>query len=514
MSFVMLNFRVEISVSDEVINAFSYAFGGRNQQKSPEAKEVYERLCLLNLDKRLKFLESSAADSQKVERVLNNFNKKIADIESNVETMIGHVYDSIETDNEKLNDKIEKLEKNFFKTELNSEVEKAVDDAVKKILATDLSAVIQEAVENTIKTANLVPDLNKKIQAEVNKAVRNIPPPNFDPMIQAAVNKAVRNIPPPNFDPMIQAEVNKAVRNIPPPNFDPMIQAAVAKAVKEELQKTQAGNVIYPSSYLSFEQQRQTINALKKLVDTQQKVIEELTTRLSAVEEKAATAPKLVDTQQKAIEELTTRLSAVEGKTVTAAVKPAAEEYTPLNIRDENSWLKYKSRLKDIGKLKLFAEKNPVEFKTLASKLKKIETAIEKITPDEFDEYTTETITDKTIEAVKEFIDVLDTCRRKIKNPSKDSTAAQELYTLIEEYLSRCGIRSMNFKAGDDYNTWADLSMSEMPMTEKTFDSRKHNSLKEVYVQPHYIEFINERDKKDRRVFGGRCVAYAYEDKR
>ena len=473
MSFVMLNFRVEISVSDEVINAFSYAFGGRNQQKSPEAKEVYERLCLLNLDKRLKFLESSAADSQKVERVLNNFNKKIADIESNVETMIGHVYDSVETDKEKLNGEIEKLEKKF-KTELNSEVEKAVDDAVKKILATDLSAVIQEAVENTIKTANLVPDLNKKIQAEVNKAVRNIPPPNFDPMIQAAV----------------------------------------AKAVKEELQKTQAGNVIYPSSYLSFEQQRQTINALKKLVDTQQKVIEELTTRLSAVEEKAATAPKLVDTQQKAIEELTTRLSAVEGKTVTAAVKPAAEEYTPLNIRDENSWLKYKSRLKDIGKLKLFAEKNPVEFKTLASKLKKIETAIEKITPDEFDEYTTETITDKTIEAVKEFIDVLDTCRRKIKNPSKDSTAAQELYTLIEEYLSRCGIRSMNFKAGDDYNTWADLSMSEMPMTEKTFDSRKHNSLKEVYVQPHYIEFINERDKKDRRVFGGRCVAYAYEDKR
>ena len=473
MSFVMLNFRVEISVSDEVINAFSYAFGGRNQQKSPEAKEVYERLCLLNLDKRLKFLESSAADSQKVERVLNNFNKKIADIESNVETMIGHVYDSVETDKEKLNGEIEKLEKKF-KTELNSEVEKAVDDAVKKILATDLSAVIQEAVENTIKTANLVPDLNKKIQAEVNKAVRNIPPPNFDPMIQAAV----------------------------------------AKAVKEELQKTQAGNVIYPSSYLSFEQQRQTINALKKLVDTQQKVIEELTTRLSAVEEKAATAPKLVDTQQKAIEELTTRLSAVEGKTVTAAVKPAAEEYTPLNIRDENSWLKYKSRLKDIGKLKLFAEKNPVEFKTLASKLKKIETAIEKITPDEFDEYTTETITDKTIEAVKEFIDVLDTCRRKIKNPSKDSTAAQELYTLIEEYLSRCGIRSMNFKAGDDYNTWADLSMSEMPMTEKTFDSRKHNSLKEVYVQPHYIEFINEHDKKVRRVFGGRCVAYAYEDKR
>ena len=430
MSLVVLNFQIEIS--DEVIKAFNHALGGRNQQKSPEAKEVYERLCLLNLDKRLKVLESSAADGKKVERALNNVYKRIADIESNVETMIGRVYDFVENDKASLNGKIEKLEKNF-KTELNS---------------------------------------------EVAKAVGNFQPSNFSPMIQAEVAKAIGNLQPSNFSSMIQAEVAKAIGNLQPPNFSPMIQAEVAKAVKEECQKTPVGNAIYPSSYLAFEQQRSTINGLKKV-----------------------------------IEELTARLSAVEGKTTTATVEPAKEEYMPLNIRDESSWLKYNSRLKDIGKLKLFAEKNPVEFKIFASRLKRIETAIDKIKPNEFDEYTTGTIADKTVELVKEFIDVLDTCRRKIGNPLKNTVAAKELYNLIEEYLSGLGIRSMNFKVGDDYNEWADLAMSETPIIESTSDRRKHNVLKEIYVQPHYIEFINEHDKKVRRVFGGRCVAYAYKDK-
>ena len=264
-----------------------------------------------------------------------------------------------------------------------------------------------------------------------------------------------------------------------------MIQAEIAKTVKEERQKTPVGNAIYPSSYLAFEQQRNTIDELKKLVYAQQKVIKELTARLSAV----------------------------EGKSATSTVESAKEEYAPLNIRDESSWLKYNSRLKDIGKLKLFAEKNPVEFKIFASRLKRIENAIDKIKPHEFDEYTTGTIADKTVELVKEFIDVLDTCRRKIGNPAKNSVAAQELYNLIEEYLLGLGIRSMNFKVGDDYNEWADLAMSEAPIIESTSDRRKHNILKEIYVQPHYIEFINEHDKKVRRVFGGRCVAYAYKDK-
>ena len=443
---MVLNFQIEIS--DEIIECFGYSLYKRNQKKSLEAKELFEKLFLdlqselqkesqiniqhlSNLDNRLRLVEHSAADSEDVERAINKLNNRITRIEFNVDNYkrqqdaIAANINQIETTVNQLyttlNGKIEKLEKKF-KIELNNEVERIVDAAVKKILATDLSGVIQAAVDNAVKTTTPAPVINEKIQAEV------------------------------------------------------------AKAIKEERQKTQAGNAIYPSSYLIFEQQRNNINELKELINTQQKVIEDLKARLSAV----------------------------EGKAATATVELATEEYTPLKIRDESSWLKYKSRLKDIGKLKLFADKNPVEFKIFASKLKRIENAIDKINPNEFNEYTTETITDKIVEVVKEFIDVLETCRRKIKNPAKNSVAAQELYTLIEEYLSGLGIRSMNFKVGDNFEKWADLSMSEAPIIENTFDNRKHNILKEILVQPHYIEFINEHDKKVRRVFGGRCVAYAY----
>ena len=526
---MMLDVRVEIS--DEIVELFGYSFYARNQEKSLEAKELFEKLFselqselqkeyknavqrLNKLENRLKIVECSAAYSEDVERALNNFNNRITRIESNVDNYkrqqdaiaanMEQIEATVDTLYTTLNGKIEKLEKNF-KTELNSEVVKAVDAAVKNILATDLSSVIQKAVEDTVKDATPAPDIDEKIQAEVAKAVGNIQPPNFTSIIQTEVAKAVGNIQPPDFSnkiqaevintvkktsafvlkSMIQAEVAKAVGSIQPPNFTSIIQTEVAKAVKEERQKTQAGNAIYPSSYLTLQQQRNNIKELKELVDTQQKVIEELKARLSAV----------------------------EGKTATVKFEPATEEYTPLIIRDESSWLEYKKRLKDIGKLKLFAEKNPVEFKIFASRLRRIETAIDKIKPNEFDEYTTEIITDKTVDVVKDFIEILDTCKRKIGNPAKNSVAAQELYDFIEEYLSRLGVHSMNFKVGDDYHKWADLAMSEMPITESTSDRRKHDTLKEIYIQPHYIEFINEHDKKIRRTFGGKCVVYAYEDK-
>ena len=550
---MVLNFQIEIS--DEIIECFGYSLYKRNQKKSLEAKELFEKLFLdlqselqkesqiniqhlSNLDNRLRLVEHSAADSEDVERAINKLNNRITRIEFNVDNYkrqqdaIAANINQIETTVNQLyttlNGKIEKLEKKF-KIELNNEVERIVDAAVKKILATDLSGVIQAAVDNAVKTTTPAPVINEKIQAEVAKAVGNIQPPNefnvdnykrqqdaiaanmnqiettvnqlyttlngkieklekkfkieLNNEVERIVDAAVKKILATDLSGVIQAAVDNAVKTTTPaPVINEKIQAEVAKAIKEERQKTQAGNAIYPSSYLIFEQQRNNINELKELINTQQKVIEDLKARLSAV----------------------------EGKAATATVELATEEYTPLKIRDESSWLKYKSRLKDIGKLKLFADKNPVEFKIFASKLKRIENAIDKINPNEFNEYTTETITDKIVEVVKEFIDVLETCRRKIKNPAKNSVAAQELYTLIEEYLSGLGIRSMNFKVGDNFEKWADLSMSEAPIIENTFDNRKHNILKEILVQPHYIEFINEHDKKVRRVFGGRCVAYAY----
>ena len=195
---------------------------------------------------------------------------------------------------------------------------------------------------------------------------------------------------------------------------------------------------------------------------------------------------------------------------MSSPLTPQAE--TVLNVRDKNSLQKYKDRLLDIGELKNFAKNNPDTFRTLAARLDRIKKVVDKIDPQEFDEYTTEFVVDKTVGIAKEFMDLLSACNRTIKNPNKDSTAARKLYNLIEEYLARLGIRPMEFKAGGDYEEWADLGMSELPMRENTGDRRKHNTLKEINVQPHFIYYLDEHDKKARRVFGGQCVVYVYKN--
>ncbi|MBR4152759.1 MAG: hypothetical protein IKT98_07355 [Selenomonadaceae bacterium] len=191
------------------------------------------------------------------------------------------------------------------------------------------------------------------------------------------------------------------------------------------------------------------------------------------------------------------------------ATPPSPVSIKPLKIRSEQDWNDYFKKLSGLDALDKFAEKNSADWKWFVKSLDKVKKDISKMTFNEFDEYTTEAVVTATVGMSKKFIAALDSCGRTIKNPSKDSTAAQELYNLIEKYLLGLGIRSMNFKAGDDFEKWADLELSEPPIIESTFDRRKHNTLKEIYVQPHYIDYIDEHDKKAQRVFGGQCAVYA-----
>ncbi len=299
--------------------------------------------------------------------------------------------------------------------------------------------------------------------------------------IHDEVANAVKNIPAPDSSKTIHDEIVDIFEKIAPSIFSKIIHDEVADAVKLEIQRLKTSTAI-PSApyYVIAKKQSQTI-------ETQQKTIEEL---------------------QALVKDLTERLSAIEKKSADATVEAKSE--IPLNIRDKNSWAEYKNRLQDIGKLEQFAENNADDFRVFVSKLTRIKRAIAKIKPEEFNEYTTATIVDATIDMAKNFIDVLENCDRTIKNPKKDSTAAKELCNLIEEYLSRLGIHPMDFKVGGDYVEWADLGMSETPIIESTNDIRKHDTLKEITVQPHFIHYIDEHDKKVRRVFGGQCVAYAY----
>ena len=182
----------------------------------------------------------------------------------------------------------------------------------------------------------------------------------------------------------------------------------------------------------------------------------------------------------------------------------------PLKIRSRQDWNDYLKKLSGLDALYKFAEKNPDDLRWFVKSLDKVNKDISKMTPTEFDEYTTEAVVTATVSMSKKFIAALDSCGRTIKNPAKNSSAAQELSNLIEQYLLGLGIRSMDFKVGGNFDEWADLELSEPPIIEGTSDRRKHNTLKEIYVQPHFIDYIDEHDKKVRRVFGGQCAAYAF----
>ena len=535
---MILNLQVDIS--DEVLKLFwGYSLYKYNEKKSLEAKALFEELFntlqselekeyqsteqrLQGLDKRLKVLEMYSADAREVDRAISNLNNRVARIDSDLkeyerqqkdianlaaqlENSIGQIYDAIIKDVES--------RQNSFATKLETEVNNQVKKLLTRILADNLDETIRTAVDTVVKDY----DFQK-----------------------------------PDYSAAIKSEVANAFKNIFGQNFNAFIQAKIAEAVRLELQKSKAESrplTISTQSYFAkIDQQYESINAQEKSIKELQELVKSLTARLSAVEGKSF-APQVssrpltvsdysyiakidkqretIDAQEKSIKELqelvrnlTARLSAVEGKFFAPQVSSrplTVSDYLPqaetvLNVRDKNSLQKYKDRLLDIGELKNFAKNNPDTFRTLAARLDRIKKAVDKIDPQEFDEYTTEFVVDKTVGIAKEFMDLLSACNRTIKNPNKDSTAARKLYNLIEEYLARLGIRPMEFKAGGDYEEWADLGMSELPMRENTGDRRKHNTLKEINVQPHFIYYLDEHDKKARRVFGGQCVVYVYKN--
>ena len=131
--------------------------------------------------------------------------------------------------------------------------------------------------------------------------------------------------------------------------------------------------------------------------------------------------------------------------------------------------------------------------------------------PEEFDEYTTGKVVTETVKIFKRLMVALDSCDREIKNPKKNSAEAENLKNLIEEYLQKVGVKTMNFKSGDDYDDWADLGMDVNVLTENTEDENKHNKLKEIYVQPHFLYFADEHGQKEKRIFGGSCAVYVFE---
>lgn len=195
---------------------------------------------------------------------------------------------------------------------------------------------------------------------------------------------------------------------------------------------------------------------------------------------------------------------------------PELPQIYPLDLNGtsaEESWLEHKDNLQNLKKLDDFIEKNQNEYEWFESTIKKIKNDIQKMAvPETFDKDTIDKVANYTIKIAKRFTGAIDSCNRVLKNPNNDLNKAKELKSLIEEYLSNIGVKSMHFNAGDDYEKWAELGMADHVMIEHTEDKSKHETLCEVYVQPHYFKYVDESGQVKQRVFGGNCSVYAFEE--
>ena len=244
--------------------------------------------------------------------------------------------------------------------------------------------------------------------------------------------------------------------------------------------------------------------------------------KLNDLESKIATLPdfeilsKTIQTQEKTISALIERIERLENSkpaepeppTIPPA-EPAEPEQKILKIASQQDFDNYKSKLQNLTALKKFVAAHTGKFKWF--KIDKIEADVNKIaSPADFDNYTTEKVADNVVKIAKRFMGALDSCEREIKNPQKDSSATVELKALIEKYLQSVGIFALNFKSGDDYSDWADLGMDGEVFTVPAGERRLNNRLKNIFVQPHYLDFENEHGEQDRRIFGGTCEVYVF----
>ena len=297
-----------------------------------------------------------------------------------------------------------------------------------------------------------------------------------------------------DIDKKITAAVNSAINTVVTGLVQQQLNAAMQKQfmpVYQKLNDLESKISTLPD-----------IQILSKTIQTQEKTI-------SALIERIETQEKTISTLIKRIERLENSKTPAEPPTIPPAEPEQPAEPKILKISSQQDFDNYKLKLQNLTVLKKFVAAHTGKFKWF--KIDKIEAEVNKIAaPADFDNYTTEKVADNVVKIAKRFMSALDSCEREIKNPQKDSTATVELKALIEKYLQSVGIFALNFKSGDDYSDWADLGMDGEVFTVPAGERRLNNRLKNIFVQPHYLDFENEHGEQDRRIFGGTCEVYVF----
>ena len=93
----------------------------------------------------------------------------------------------------------------------------------------------------------------------------------------------------------------------------------------------------------------------------------------------------------------------------------------------------------------------------------------------------------------------------QITSQIKMENKSAELAKKVEELEKK-------FSPGDSYDDWANLSMKEPATVVSTAERALHFKIVSVEVQPHVINYRDERGETEQLIFGGLCKIYKFKE--
>ena len=102
--------------------------------------------------------------------------------------------------------------------------------------------------------------------------------------------------------------------------------------------------------------------------------------------------------------------------------------------------------------------------------------------------------------------------KESYKGASVDNASQTQLRNSVEENLSNVGLVQKNFSTDDSYDDWADLSMKNSVLTVSTDNAAFKSKIISVEIQPHVINYRDERGETEQLTFGGLCTIHKFKE--
>lgn len=178
-----------------------------------------------------------------------------------------------------------------------------------------------------------------------------------------------------------------------------------------------------------------------------------------------------------------------------------------IDIKDNLDFENFLAKLKNLRAFDEFLEETPLEWANVG--LDRVRGALKKIPPNP--DFTDDELNFKLAKRTREVTEhMLKIFQDSIVSRDLNENSRTKLKNLVEEYLDSVGVDKEIFNAGDSFDSWAKLGMTNSFLAIRTDNPDLGNKLVEVEIQPRVIYYVGETGNVDKLTFGGMCKVYKF----